>query len=113
MARRGGPYTITVAPQRGTTPFPYDQLRRCGAYPFRSEDASKLAAGGDKRWKRNETVTLVCVCDPCVARWRSFGWDVVHIEGPGAERVADLAPEIERAAMKAAADAFAEKWREA
>lgn len=110
MTKKRGPYRITVAPQRGTTPFPYDQLRRCGAHPFASEDASKLADGADKRWDRNETVTLVCAFDPCVARWRSFGWDVVHIEGPGAEMVTDLAPKVERAAMKAAADAFAKQW---
>ena len=61
----------------GPHDFPVDMLRYDGCWPRTSEDA--VAITRDVRDGKLHRVTLISHHrPPTVARWKSFGWDVVE-----------------------------------
>lgn len=81
----------TILVVRGSGDFPFDMLRYDHCFPAREDESSKLA-GHEAR-----TVVLIRRAvsrGATIARWRSFGWDVVN-EDENVERLGDVLREIE------------------
>lgn len=76
--RNDSPVRFKVAGRGGT--FPFDQLRHDHAWPATSDDAALLTyvPGGG-----NVAIELVAQSRRAItpARWASFGWTVVEIDG--------------------------------
>ena len=76
------PAYITTFKVTGRFSFPVDMLRYDGAYPHSTEDGVKLSEAIQLRQREPVTIELsaahfVKSWEPTVARWKSFGWDVL------------------------------------
>lgn len=78
-------HVMAIVHVRGRGTFPLDMLRYDACAPLESEDASSI---GDLRHGRGEAERVVKLAmftserrDPTHARWRSFGWLVVEVNG--------------------------------
>lgn len=67
-------YRYTV---EGSGIFPFDMLRYDGAWPARSEDASRLVTSKGHA-EGSRSIEVCSHYSPTVDRWKSFGWLVVE-----------------------------------
>lgn len=78
-------YHFTV---EGKGYFPLDMLRYDCCYPAKSVDVTLIQESGEPKYLK-ERVRIVLThmsarkhWEPTVARWKSFGWDVVEVLTP-------------------------------
>lgn len=73
------PYLKSVT-VRGANLFPIDMLRYDEAYPYSEEDSHRIARDFNSGAEELRDVELRTMNMPNVARWASFGWEVVRVE---------------------------------
>ena len=77
---------ITVKVQ-GRGRFPIDMLRRDALHPLTEEDSNTIQQSFEEVQRDNWTINLVGQTSRAPwltvteARWNSYGWDVVSVEG--------------------------------
>jgi hypothetical protein len=78
-------YHFTV---EGKGYFPLDMLRYDSCYPAKSEDVTRILDHGSPNYLQEKArivlahLSTVKYWEPTVARWKSFGWDVVEVLTP-------------------------------
>jgi hypothetical protein len=66
----------------GKMMFPVDMLRYDGSYPRTETDSGVIeSTGGGDMPEGGHVVELQGYQRPSIARWKSFGWRVVEIDG--------------------------------
>jgi len=68
---------------KGDGAFPFDMLRYDDCYPANSEAVRGMES---QSYEGNRIVELLSSHAPTAARWASFGWHVVEVEGGESKR---------------------------